>query len=168
MQEMGGADPEASMTMSQKGFTRSVEKQIGEDVMVEMINKIFDEAAKDRNDFEESYMSLSGLPLNSGGKRDNTSSKESDQKPDVATTSIQVHEQSLMGLDRTALYATAAQGKTVQRQGVSGGQEGGSSQQPLIMPIIVNAADGSTTNANAATGAGVNLSDVHKLKDMIS
>ena len=73
-----------------------------------------------------------------------------------------------MGLDRTALYATAAQGKTIQRQGVSVGQEGASSQQPLIMPIIVNAADGSTTNANAATGAGVNLSDVHKLKDMIS
>jgi len=75
-----------------------VEHQIGEDLIVEKINQIFDEVARDRHDFEESYMSLSGIP----GTAKKSSSKESD-KIDVASTSIQVHEASLMGLDRTQL-----------------------------------------------------------------
>ena len=55
----------------------------------------------DKQDFEESYMSLSGMP--GGGKRSQpgTSSKESVQeRPDMATTSMQVNEQSLLGLDK--------------------------------------------------------------------
>ena len=97
MQEVNGGDPEASMSMSQKGFTRSMEKQIGEDLIIDKINQIFDEVAKDKQDFEESYMSLSGLP----GKKSAQGTSESGSRPDVATTSIQVHEQSLMGLDRS-------------------------------------------------------------------
>jgi len=40
------------------------------------------------------------------------------------------------------------------------------SQQPLIMPIIVNAGDGSIGGGNHS--GGVDLGDAHKLKDMIS
>ena len=47
-----------------------MERQIGEDLIVQKINQIFDEVAQDRQDFEESYMSLSGLPGGAGqGKR---------------------------------------------------------------------------------------------------
>ena len=38
MQEMNPGDPEASMSMSQKGFTRSMEHQIGEDLIIDKIN----------------------------------------------------------------------------------------------------------------------------------
>lgn len=38
------------------------------------------------------------------------------------------------------------------------------SGQPVIMPIIVNPGDGRV----ASGGGGVDLGDVHKLKDMIS
>ena len=100
---MNEMDPEASMSGSQRGFTRSMEDKIGEDLIIEKINNIFDEVARDRHDFEESYMSLSGLPKSAN----KSSSKESKNAiPDVANTSIQVHEASLMGLDRTALMAT--------------------------------------------------------------
>ncbi len=61
-----------------------MEMQIGEDLIVDKINQIFDEVARDREDFEESYMSLSGLPHTAK----KSSSKDSDIKPDVATTSI--------------------------------------------------------------------------------
>ena len=73
---------------------------------MEMIHKVFDDVARDRNDFEESYMSLGGLPM-AERSAPATSSKES--KPDMATTSIQVHEASLMGLDR---ILGATQGKS--------------------------------------------------------
>lgn len=43
-------------------------------------------------------MSLSGIP----GTAKKSSSKESEVKIDVANTSIQVHEASLMGLDRAS------------------------------------------------------------------
>ena len=73
-----------------------MERQIGEDLIVQKINQIFDEVAQDRQDFEESYMSLSGLPGGAGqGKRSQpgTSSKESvPEKPDMVTTSLQVNE----------------------------------------------------------------------------
>lgn len=105
MQEVNG-DPEASMmSTSQRGFTQSMEQQIGEDLIIQKINQIFDEVAQDRQDFEESYMSLSGLP-GAGGKRSQpgTSSKESGpEKPDMITTSLQVNEASLIGLDKLGL-----------------------------------------------------------------
>lgn len=58
--------------------------------------------AQDRHDFEESYMSLGGIHPNNKLSGDGSSSKESkiNQKVDVASTSIQVHEASLMGFDR--------------------------------------------------------------------
>ena len=62
-----------------------------------MIHKVFDDVARDRQDFEESYMSLGGLPQVERSAPA-TSSKES--KPDMASTSIQVHEASLIGLDK--------------------------------------------------------------------
>ena len=34
-------------------------RKIGEDLIMEKINKIFDEVAGDRQDFEESYISIS-------------------------------------------------------------------------------------------------------------
>ena len=34
MQEVNSGDPEASMSMSQKGFTQSVEHQIGEELII--------------------------------------------------------------------------------------------------------------------------------------
>ena len=75
-----------------------LEHQLGEDLIVDKINQIFDEVARDRHDFEESYMSLSGLPKSAN----KSSSKESKHNMvDVASTSIQVHEASLMGLDRS-------------------------------------------------------------------
>ena len=48
MQEVNGEDPSASMSNSQKGFTRSIEMQLGEDLIVDKINQIFDEVARDR------------------------------------------------------------------------------------------------------------------------
>ena len=80
MQEVNGDPVDASMSMSQKGFSRSMELQIGEDLIVEKINQIFDDVARDKVDFEESYVSLGGLP--NIGK---SSSKESDQRPDLAS-----------------------------------------------------------------------------------
>ena len=62
MNEMNSNDVEASMTASQRGFNTSIERQIGEDLIIEKINRIFDEVAQDRQDFEESYMSLGGIP----------------------------------------------------------------------------------------------------------
>ena len=44
----------------------------------------------------------------------------------------------------------------------------GQQQQPVIMPIIVNAADGRVGGGYPAGGGGVDLGDAHKLKDMIS
>lgn len=96
-------DPDASMSGSQRGFSRGIEQQLGEDLIIDKINQIFDEVTRDRHDFEESYMSLSGIP----GTAKKSSSKESQQNMvDVASTSIQVHEASLMGLDRTSFMAT--------------------------------------------------------------
>ena len=85
-----------------------MEHQIGEELIIQKINQIFDEVAQDRQDFEESYMSLSGYPGGGvpGGKRSqpNTSSKESiPEKPDMVTTSLQVNEQSLIGFDKLGL-----------------------------------------------------------------
>ena len=67
MQEVNGDDVDASMSMSQKGFSQSMTHQIGEDLIIQKINQIFDEVHNDKQDFEESYMSLSGMP--GGGKR---------------------------------------------------------------------------------------------------
>ena len=39
-------------------LTQSYERRIGEDMILEKINKIFDEAARDREDFEASYIDL--------------------------------------------------------------------------------------------------------------
>lgn len=80
---MNEVDPEGSMSASQRGFTKSMENQIGEDLIIDKINQIFDEVARDRHDFEESYMSLNELP----GTAKKSSSKES-ERIDVASTSI--------------------------------------------------------------------------------
>ena len=45
-----------------------MERQIGEDLIVDKINKIFEEVAQDRVDFEESYVSLSGVPKSNAPK----------------------------------------------------------------------------------------------------
>ncbi len=69
-----------------------------------------------------------------------------------------------MGLDRTQLMATQMSQKKGQSQ-QQAAELGG--QQPLIMPIIVNAGDGHVSGGHQSSG-GVDLGDAHKLKDMIS
>jgi hypothetical protein len=57
MAQMGKADVNESIQSFQ--VTQSLERRIGEDLIVEKINKIFDEVAKDRQDFESGYVDLS-------------------------------------------------------------------------------------------------------------
>ena len=53
---MNGLDVSDSIASFQ--LTQSYERRIGEDMILEKINKIFDEAARDREDFEASYIVL--------------------------------------------------------------------------------------------------------------
>lgn len=52
MQEVNGG---VDVNTSQNSMSLSFKRQIGEELIVEKINKIFDEVAKDRDQFEESY-----------------------------------------------------------------------------------------------------------------
>ena len=45
-----------------QNLNQSMERKIGEEMILEKINKIFDEVAKDRDDFESSYVELSNKP----------------------------------------------------------------------------------------------------------
>ena len=85
MQEINGDVEGSQLSQSQKNFTQSVERQIGEDLIMEKINRIFDEVGQDRVDFEESYVSLSGLP-NATAAKSQTSS--GNQRADVISSSI--------------------------------------------------------------------------------
>ena len=82
----------------------------------------------------------------------------------MATTSIQVHEASLIGLEK------AMSGQTLRTQKTGPAHEGAMAgqAQPVIMPIIVNAADGKVGGGNYPQNNGIDLGDAHKLKDMIS
>jgi hypothetical protein len=53
---MNGRDVSDSIASFQ--LTQSYERRIGEDMILEKINQIFDEAARDREDFEASYIDL--------------------------------------------------------------------------------------------------------------
>jgi hypothetical protein len=53
---MNGFDVSDSIASFQ--VTQSYERRIGEDMIIQKINKIFDEAARDREDFEASYIDL--------------------------------------------------------------------------------------------------------------
>ena len=54
MQQMNRGDVSESMASFQ--LTQSVERRIGEEMIIEKINRIFDEAARDRDEFEASYV----------------------------------------------------------------------------------------------------------------
>lgn len=54
MQEVNGG---VDVSISQNSMSMSMKRQIGEELIVDKINKIFDEVAKDRDQFEESYLS---------------------------------------------------------------------------------------------------------------
>lgn len=81
MAQMGKADVNESIQSFQ--VTQSLERRIGEDLIVEKINKIFDEVAKDRQDFESGYVDLSkSMPA----KR-----KNQDQSAQVHDASLLIH-----------------------------------------------------------------------------
>ncbi len=56
MQEMnGGVDVSGSYNSLSNSLSMSAKRKIGEEMIIEKMNKIFDEVAKDHNEFEESY-----------------------------------------------------------------------------------------------------------------
>jgi hypothetical protein len=56
MMQMNKGDVSESINSFQ--LTQSYERRIGEEMILDKINKIFDEAARDREDFEASYVDL--------------------------------------------------------------------------------------------------------------
>ena len=56
MMQMNKGDVSDSIISFQ--LTQSYERRIGEEMILDKINKIFDEAARDREDFEASYVDL--------------------------------------------------------------------------------------------------------------
>ncbi len=56
MMQMNKGDVSESINSFQ--LTQSFERRIGEEMILDKINKIFDEAARDREDFEASYVDL--------------------------------------------------------------------------------------------------------------
>lgn len=56
MMQMNKGDVSDSINSFQ--LTQSYERRIGEEMILDKINKIFDEAARDREDFEASYVDL--------------------------------------------------------------------------------------------------------------
>ena len=57
MQEANGEPINVSMSYASlnESLSMSQKRKVGEDMIIEKINKIFDEVSKDRNEFEESY-----------------------------------------------------------------------------------------------------------------
>lgn len=59
MKEMNRCEVGDSMaSMNNQFLSQSMERRIGEDMILDKINRIFDEVAKDRDDFESSYVDL--------------------------------------------------------------------------------------------------------------
>ena len=56
MMQMNKGDVSESINSFQ--LTQSYERRIGEEMILDKINKIFGEAARDREDFEASYVDL--------------------------------------------------------------------------------------------------------------
>ena len=82
MQDIGGSQDGRSTTSQRNGqLTQSVERQIGEEVLLEKINQIFDDVAREQ--IEESYIGLAGKQIKGGSSSDKT---------DKLSASIQVHE----------------------------------------------------------------------------
>ena len=58
MQEVNNQG-DVDVSISQTSMSMSLKRKIGEEMILEKINKIFDEVAKDRDEFEDSYQSKS-------------------------------------------------------------------------------------------------------------
>lgn len=55
----GGIDVSGSYNSLSNSLSMSTKRQIGEEMIIEKMNRIFDEVAKDHNEFEESYQETS-------------------------------------------------------------------------------------------------------------
>jgi hypothetical protein len=80
MAQMGRGDVAESIASFQ--LNQSMERRIGEDLVLEKINKIFDEVAKDREQFESGFIDLS---------------QKGQSKHSIHDQSAQVHDASLFG-----------------------------------------------------------------------
>lgn len=118
--EMGRGDVGESLQSLK--LNQSMERRVGEELIIDKINKIFDEVAKDRDEFESTYV--------------DHSQKAQTQKK-ILDRSAQVHETSLLGGEAKEDQAPVPNSRAP-------------IPQPLVMPIIINQGDKSAHSTNQA------------------